>query len=273
MSTTDQRLATRGSFDIEPLSALNVQSGIVDKDGQSLIPNFVQIDEDCNLKVIAKNADGSFDVFNPDPFQKTANFRAHHMHSVEQEPIYNVGSATTGPSSAPIPDCVLIGGFPLAVAHQRFSSEQDQTLPASPAFFVPNFSNILTNQDNGAAPNVSFSGGRMIINRSGAYRIRAAMPTKQDAGQPVRVDMYLVSDPDGSPTVIPPASSSDTLAQAEATYPTTSEFSITLAIDDTAPVAQRTFEVRASSTGGIATQGDGVVGASLEVVKIGEKRP
>lgn len=268
MTLTSQRLATTGLFNILAFSILNVQTFLRTKDGAALIPNFVEFDA-CGLMVIAKNANGSFDVYNPDPIDKTnVRFRAHHLHSEEQEPIYTV-TPTTQASTLPLPDCAIFGGFPFAVAHNRFSTAQEQAIPPGPAFYSPNLSAILCNQDAPSLPNVSLANGRFIINRTGVYQIRSSMFLRNVAEVPVVVDLSLVVDPDGSPAAIPPAYSSETLAPADFM---TSEIGCIIAVDASVPVAQRTFEVRASASAPGVIAG-GMNAGTIEVVKVGEKRP
>lgn len=269
MTRTAQRLATTGLFNIGALAALNVQTLIIDKDGLPRIPNFVEFDQ-CGLEVIAKNADGSFDVFNPDPVDKTnVRFRAHHLHSEEQEPIYPV-TPTTQASTVPLPDCILFGGWPYAVAHNRFDVRQGVEIPPGPSFLVPQFDQVLCNQDHPSSPYVTISGGRVIINRSGVYRIKTSLPHTSIGEVPVRVELGIYMDPAGSPALLPPSSSSETLSGGEFN---TSESSSIIAVDGSWPVGQRTFEVRASGNIPGALAGNGVIVGEVEVYRLGEKRP
>lgn len=269
MSTTNQRLATYGTLTIPGLTAYNVQTGIQDKDGTALIPNFVQIDEDCGLVIFGKYPNGTFDIFNPDPFEKTVVWRAHHLHSEEAEPIIQRTSITDIPASS-LPECVLFGGFPLAIAYQLWSSEQNQDIPISPAYYSPDFNEVVTEQDV-ASPQESLtvSSGRIVFKRSGVYRVRADLQhlNTQELGNIVR--LFMVRDPDGSPVIIVPS----VVENPSTGLRRCSQFSCTLAIDASVAEALRTYEIRANSNAAGDSTGAGDRAAALEIVKVGEKRP
>ncbi len=266
MSTTAQRLSTTGPLTIPGITALKVATGIQDKDLNPLIPNFVQIDEDCNLKIFAKSSDGSFDVWNPDAFEKTVTWRAHHMHSEEAEPIVTVPESTT-PGGA-IPDCLVFGGFPLAIAHVVYSNVLDVVIPNALPALTPNLNTVFLDQD-APAPAVSLGAGRIVFNKSGIYRVRASMPFRNVSAGSNLIDLYLIQDPDGTPTTMIPSSST----QGGSTQTNTAEFSLMLGIDESVAVALRTYEVQVISTGTDDVTGNGVHGGTLEVLKVGEKRP
>lgn len=278
MPTTSQRLATTGQFTIDPLSPATVQSGIVDKDGNPLIPNIVQFDA-CNLDIIGKNADGTFDVWNPDPIQKTVTFRAHHFHSVEQEPIYNVGDVVPSPYQGDLPGCVLFGGFPLAVLHQRLQSSPGQEIPPQPTPLVLAFPSPSVVSDVPSPDNfISWDGGfqNFTINKSGLYRVNVMMVVNNaDEAAQSDVRLALFEDPAGSPLLKLPAFSAETV---EATVGLiTPEITAVLNINEAAPVGSRTFQAQAWSSGtginpvtGDAQQGN--YACAIIIEKIGDLR-
>jgi len=113
MSNTQQRLASRSFLpvSINANQVLNVPTGLIFKDGTPAIPWLVDIDGPCPfLQILQKNADGSFDVWNPTENVVNFDWIAHHVHSVEQEPITPVATVAT-PSTVPAPAqlCALPG--------------------------------------------------------------------------------------------------------------------------------------------------------------------
>jgi len=113
MSRTNQRLASRNSqlVIIDAGEVLNVPTGLIFKDGTPAIPSIVKIFSSCPfLDVLQSNPDGSFDVWNPTDNQANFNWTAHHIHSIEEEPIDPVNTVAT-PSTVPPPAqlCTLSG--------------------------------------------------------------------------------------------------------------------------------------------------------------------
>jgi hypothetical protein len=280
MPRTSQHLATTGNFTIPALSPLTVQSGIVDKDGNSLIPNFVQFDA-CNLDIIAKNADGTFVAYNPDPFEKDVVFRAHHLHSIEQEAIYNIGAASTQPYAGALPDCVLFGGFPLAVLHQRYNDSPGQEIPPDTPGprLVLNF-NISDILSDAPSPDefISWDGPfqQFTFNKSGLYRVNVIMPANNiDETNQSDVRLALFKDPNGSPLVNVPAFAAETVDATIGLI--TPEITTVLNIDENDPVGLRTFQAEAWSIGaGVNPQtGDNLqapFGYGIIIERVGEAR-
>ncbi len=108
MSTTNERLASRSldPITIDPNEVLNVPTGLVLQNGNPARPWFVQIDGPCPfLKVLQTNNDGSFDVWNPTENQVNFEWRTHHLHSEEREPIEQVNTVPVV-SSVPPPESI-----------------------------------------------------------------------------------------------------------------------------------------------------------------------
>jgi parallel beta-helix repeat protein len=113
MPRTQQRLSAQSEdfTQIQSGEVLNVQAGLIFKDGSPATPWFVDLKTTCPyLQVLERNSDGTFDVWNPSTEAQTFGFIAHHLHSIEQEPIPAI-SPTVQASTVPAPNlCPVPGG-------------------------------------------------------------------------------------------------------------------------------------------------------------------
>lgn len=111
MPTTQQRLSavSEDFVTIQSGEVLNVQAGLIFKSGLPAVPWFVELDTPCPfLHILAKNQDGTFDVWNPTDEAQAFGFVAHHLHSAEQEPVPTVipvvqASIIPAPTLCPLP--------------------------------------------------------------------------------------------------------------------------------------------------------------------------
>jgi len=272
MTRTAQHLATTGTFNINAFTSRNIPSGIVDKDNNDLIPNFVEYDS-CGLQTIGKNADGSFDVYNPDPFNKPGvRFRAHHLHSIEQEAIYDVGEVEGNPGP-PVPDCAL--GFPFSPVLMAHRSVGEDPIPASPAFLQIDHDVADLNQQGDDVSFAQGSNGEIIFAKSGIYRLRGSVIAKyDDPSEPLNLFLALVKNPAGSAINLGSALS-ETRLDGGSPQLKTLEVSGLVAINESAPEADRTVALHTWFTGGpggVVSTGDGQTpfSSGLEVIKVSE---
>lgn len=113
MTTTNERLASRSLVPtiIQPNQVLNVPTGLRFISGIPARPWFVQLDGPCPfLQILQTNIDGSFDVWNPTENTVSFDWRAHHLHSEEREPLEQVNTVPT-PSTVPPPQALCDLGY------------------------------------------------------------------------------------------------------------------------------------------------------------------
>jgi len=104
MTVRNQILASSGSLTIDSNEVLRVPTGLQDQFGNSLTPHFVDFSANCPfLVVLNKSVDGYFDVWNPTLSDNiSAIWKAHHLHSFEQEPLFScIDPAVISPLPAP----------------------------------------------------------------------------------------------------------------------------------------------------------------------------
>jgi hypothetical protein len=118
------QLQILGSESVEPVEittnqVLNVPTGLQFPDSSPppataipARPDFVDIVSDCPfLQILSKNDNGSFDLWNPTESRVEFEWKAHHLHSDAQEPLYQKAD-TSSASELPPPEvlCELPGG-------------------------------------------------------------------------------------------------------------------------------------------------------------------
>lgn len=174
MTQRPQRLSTSGSFSVGANAVLNVPTGIQDQFGNALTPHFIEFITACPfLMILQKNANGSFDVFNPTAVAVTATWKAHHMHSIEMEPVYAT-SIATAPSVVvpPTPTC----SWPVLPANdailQKYAVRQGGAIPNVTIMDVDYNTASILYDPNGA---FTYAAGALLFNRAGYYQLNASL--------------------------------------------------------------------------------------------------
>jgi hypothetical protein len=178
MTVRNQILSSSGSFSINSLAVRNIPTGLQDQFGNALTPHFVELITICPfLMILQKNANGSFDIYNPTNVVVAASWKAHHLHSFEQEPVVATTLAT-GASAvpAPVPVCAwpVLNPLDIHAITQKYATDNGRTGIPDDAILDINYQNLdfLRDVAGDFTHNID---GSVTFNSSGYYKLNASL--------------------------------------------------------------------------------------------------
>lgn len=275
MGTTQQQYLSSGSaLNVEPGETAFQDTGLMDKDGNSLLADFVRLPSPLIFKRIGVNAGvNGFFCYNPtNELVEAASWLAARIHSIAGQPPVSVLTA-----SLPIAeDSESLTGQPKMTAKYQNLVIDTAISAVLPGLQVP-FATYVAGSGYRIADFITKNNDLFIIEEAGLYRVKASLVCKlpQNTADE-EITLYLARDPAGAATIMLPALSEQTIGTTGAgeSHSRTLEIETQIGILGNEAEILRTFAIFALGSTGNATLGPAstitAFSASLTIERIGD---